>query len=60
MLLKLSTDKTVSAAAVLANHFGVMQVRNLKETMTKKGVESKAAAMERMPGYIRQDYFRQY
>ncbi len=45
MLIKLSTKKTVSEtaaalqAAVLANHFGVMQVHNLKETMTKKGVE---------------------
>ncbi len=45
MLIKLSTDKTVTAAAtalqaaVQANHFGVMQVHNLKETMTKKGVE---------------------
>jgi len=45
MLVKLSTDKTVSEtavaleAAVQANHFGVMQVHNLKETMTKKGVE---------------------
>ncbi|MDP1771011.1 MAG: DUF302 domain-containing protein [Methylobacter sp.] len=45
MLFKLSTDKTVTAAAaalqtaVLANHFGVMQVHNLKETMNKKGVE---------------------
>ncbi|MDA1054331.1 MAG: DUF302 domain-containing protein [Planctomycetota bacterium] len=45
MLIKLSTDKTVSDAAaalqvaVQANHFGVMQVHNLKETMTKKGVE---------------------
>ncbi|MGO9016978.1 MAG: DUF302 domain-containing protein [Syntrophobacteraceae bacterium] len=45
MLIKLSTDKTVSAAAaalqaaVQANHFGVMQVHNLKETMAKKGVE---------------------
>ena len=45
MLVKLSTDKTVSEAAaalqaaVEANHFGVMQVHNLKETMTKKGVE---------------------
>jgi uncharacterized protein (DUF302 family) len=45
MLIKLSTDKTVSEAAtalhaaVQANHFGVMQVHNLKETMTKKGVE---------------------
>jgi uncharacterized protein (DUF302 family) len=45
MLFKLSTDKTVSEtaaavqAAVEANHFGVMQVHNLKETMTKKGVE---------------------
>ena len=45
MLIKLSTDKSVSEAAVAlqaaveANHFGVMQVHNLKETMTKKGVE---------------------
>ena len=45
MLVKLATDKTVSetAAALLvavpANHFGVMQVHNLKETMAKKGVE---------------------
>ena len=45
MLIKLSTDKTVNEAAtalqaaVQANHFGVMQVHNLKETMTKKGVE---------------------
>jgi uncharacterized protein (DUF302 family) len=44
MLVKLSTNKTVSEAAaalqaaVLANHFGVMQVHNLKETMAKKGV----------------------
>ena len=44
MLVKLPTDKTVSEAAaalqtvVRANHFGVMQVHNLKETMTKKGV----------------------
>lgn len=45
MLLTISTDKTVSEAAVAlqaavqANHFGVMQVHNLKETMAKKGVE---------------------
>jgi uncharacterized protein (DUF302 family) len=45
MLIKISTTKTVSEAAaalqtaVQANHFGVMQVHNLKETMTKKGVE---------------------
>ena len=26
-------------AAIQANHFGVMQVHNLKETMAKKGVE---------------------
>ena len=45
MLIKLSTEKTVSEvaaalqAAVQANHFGVMQVHNLKETMAKKGVE---------------------
>jgi uncharacterized protein (DUF302 family) len=45
MLFKISTDKSVSEtaaalqAAVQANRFGVMQVHNLKETMTKKGVE---------------------
>jgi len=45
MLVKLSTDQTVGEAAaalqaaVQANHFGVMQVHNLKETMAKKGVE---------------------
>ena len=44
MLIKLSTDKSVSEvatalqAAVAANHFGVMQVHNLQDTMTKKGV----------------------
>ncbi len=45
MLIKLSTNKTVSESAtalqsaVEANHFGVMQIHNLQETMTKKGVE---------------------
>jgi len=45
MLVKISTNKNVSEAAaalqvaVQANHFGVMQVHNLKETMAKKGVE---------------------
>ncbi len=45
MLIKRSTDKTPSEAAaalqaaVEANHFGVMHVHNLKETMAKKGVE---------------------
>jgi len=45
MLIKFSTTKTVSEAAaslqaaVAANNFGVMQIHNLKETMTKKGVE---------------------
>ena len=45
MLVKLSTEKNVSEAAaalkasVEANHFGVMQIHNLKETMAKKGVE---------------------
>ena len=44
MLVKLTTDKTVSAAAaalqaaVQANHFGVMHFLDLKETMAKKGV----------------------
>ncbi len=45
MLIKIPSDKTVTEtaddlrAAVQANDFGVMQVHNLKETMTKKGVE---------------------
>ncbi len=45
MLIKLSTNNTVGEtavalqAAVQANHFGVMQIHNLKETMAKKGVE---------------------
>ena len=45
MLVELSTDKSVSETAaalqtaVQANHFGVKQVHNLKETMAKKGVE---------------------
>ena len=45
MLVTISTDKSVSEAAAAlhvsaqANHFGVMQVHNLKETMAKKGVE---------------------
>ena len=45
MPIKMSTDKSVTEAAaalqaaVQANHFGVMQVHNLKETMGKKGVE---------------------
>jgi len=44
MLVKFSTDKTVSETAaalqvaVQANHFGVIQVHNLTETMAKKGV----------------------
>jgi uncharacterized protein (DUF302 family) len=45
MLIKIPTTKTVSEAAaslqtaVLANHFGVMHIHNLKETMNKKGVD---------------------
>ena len=45
MLYKISSTKPVGAAAdalvaaVAANHFGVMHVHNLKETMAKKGVE---------------------
>ncbi len=44
LLIKVPTDKTVSdvasalQVAVEANRFGVMQVHNLKESMTKKGV----------------------
>jgi len=45
MLIKLSTNKSltdVAAAlesAIHDNHFGLMQVHNLKETMKKKGVD---------------------
>ena len=45
MLIQLTTDKSVVetaaalGAAVETHHFGVMHVHNLKETMTKKGVE---------------------
>lgn len=45
MLIKFTTKKSVSEAAsdletaVKANHFGVMHVHNLKETMAKKGVD---------------------
>ena len=45
MLVTMSTDKSVTEAAaaleaaVTANHFGVMQVHNLKETMARKGIE---------------------
>ena len=51
MLIKLSTDKSVSEAAaaleaaVQANHFGVLQVHNLKETMVKKGVAFERACL---------------
>jgi uncharacterized protein (DUF302 family) len=47
MIVKFFTDKTITAAAealeraVLANHFGVMQIHNLKAIMNKKGVEFK-------------------
>jgi len=45
MLYIITTLKTVNDTAtalqnaVVANHFGVMQVHNLKETMAKKGVQ---------------------
>ncbi len=45
MLIKISSGKSVTEVAaalqssVVANHFGVMQVHNLQETMIKKGVE---------------------
>jgi len=45
MLVKVTTNKSVSETtaallvAVQANHFGVMQVHDLKETMNKKGVD---------------------
>ncbi|MGC9261386.1 MAG: hypothetical protein ACP5I8_15075 [Phycisphaerae bacterium] len=45
LLVKFSTGKSMGEtatflrAAVAANHFGVMQVHNLQDTMTKKGVQ---------------------
>lgn len=45
MIVRLSTDKTVNEAivalqiAVRANHYGVLHIHNLKETMAGKGVE---------------------
>ncbi len=45
MLIKVFTEKTVKETAaalqtaVKANHFGVMQVHDLKESMARKGVE---------------------
>jgi len=45
MLIKLTTDKSVTGAAAALQHavvekcFGVMQVHNLQETMHKKGVD---------------------
>lgn len=45
MLIKEFTARSVNEAAtalrvaVEANHFGVMQVHNLKDTMTRKGVQ---------------------
>ncbi|MBK5273576.1 MAG: hypothetical protein JJE30_00795 [Desulfuromonadales bacterium] len=39
MLTKLSVDKLVSEVAVQANHFSVMQVHNLNESMAKNDVE---------------------
>lgn len=51
MLIKLSTDKSVSEvavaleAAIQNNHFGLMQIHNLKETMMKKGIEFASECM---------------
>ena len=45
MLITLPTDKTVAEVAVAlqvtvpVNHFSIMQIHNLQETMVKKGVE---------------------
>jgi uncharacterized protein (DUF302 family) len=45
MLIKLPTEKTVKEAAasleaaIQSNHFGLLHVHNLKETMANKGVE---------------------
>lgn len=71
MLIQLSTDKTVSEtaaalqAAVQANHFGVTQVRNLKETVMvcmhlrtsflPKQESSVSSKNHRIPGQARND-----
>lgn len=45
ILIKISTHKNVNETAVAllvaveSNHFGVMHVHNLKDTMTKKGID---------------------
>ncbi|MFA5504275.1 MAG: DUF302 domain-containing protein [Vulcanimicrobiota bacterium] len=45
MIIKISTEKTVGETAealqlaVEANHFGVLHVHDLKQTLNKKGVE---------------------
>ena len=55
MLVKLSTDKTVSEAAIAlhaavqANRFGVMQVHNLKETMAKKVLDQDMSVSTALP-----------
>ncbi len=44
-MIKLTTYKTLNETvaslekSILANHFGIMQVHNLKTTMKKKGIE---------------------
>lgn len=51
MLIKTFTDKPVAEtadalrAAVEANHYGVMQVHNLRETLERKGVEFRHACL---------------
>lgn len=51
MLIRTFTDKTVAAtadalrAAVEANHYGVMQVHNLHETLERKGVDFRRACL---------------
>jgi hypothetical protein len=71
MLVKLSSDKTMSEvatalqAAVQANHFGVMQVHNLRETVMvciplrtsflPKQESSVSSKNHRIPGQARND-----
>ena len=55
MLIKFSTDKSVSETAVAlqvavgANHFGVMHVHNLKETMAKKVLDQNMSVSTALP-----------
>lgn len=51
MLISLSTDKTIAEVskalelAITENHFGLMQVHDLRATMNKKGIEMESPCL---------------